>query len=177
MGRMTTQRMLSSPEHVDIHRLADQQQYQQRGKERCQERGRGRHADRQRQVSFCQIGNDVGGGAARAASDQDDADGERFVQAEQARERKGEQRHHRELRQAADKHVFGTGEHHAEVLHLERQAHAEHDHAQQGIDERRLQVPHYLRERKCQDGRYQDQHPHPIRNPFADLFHDEQKQR
>ena len=81
-----------------------------------------------------------------AAAYQDDADGERFVQREQTRECASQERHHRKLRQAADKNIFGAAEHHAEIFRFERKTHAEHNHTQQGIDERRLQVAQYVGE-------------------------------
>ena len=43
-------------------------------------------------------------------------------------------------RLAGDKHVLGAAEHHAEIFRLEGQAHAEHDDAQQRIDEPGLHV-------------------------------------
>ena len=158
-------------EDIDIDRLPRQQPDQQRRQHGGQEGRCGRHPDGKRQVALGQIGDDVRGRAARAAPHEDDTDGERRIQPENPCQCKRQERHHRELRQAADDDVPGAGKHHAEVFRLECQAHPEHNDAQQRIDERRLQPAQGVREKKGRHCRQQHQHAHQIRYQFADLFH------
>ena len=97
---------------VHIHALTGVQQGEQRGEHRSQHGGNGGHADGQGNIALGQVGHHVGRGAAGAGAHQNDADG---------------------LCHAAYDDVLRAAEHHLEVIGLQRQAHAEHHDAQQGV--------------------------------------------
>ena len=157
--------------HVYVDRLARQQPHQQRSHDGSQQRGDARHTDAQCQVATRQIGDDVRCRTAGAAAHQYDAHRQRLVEPERLRQRPRQQRHYRELCQAAHQHVLRTAEHHAEVVPAQRQSHAEHDDAQQRVDDRWLYLAQHLGPQHCCHSGQQHQYAHVVGNDLADIFH------
>src|SRR5699024_5832824 len=106
---------------------------QRGGHEGGQHGGAGGHANAQGNVALSQEGHHVGGGAAGAGAHQHHANSQLGGQVEQLDEQERQEGHNRELGHAADQNVLWAGEHHLEVIQLEGQAHAEHNHHQQVV--------------------------------------------
>ena len=64
-----------------------------------------------------------------------------------------------------------ASEHHLEIFRLEGQAHPEHDHPEQRVDEPGLQVTERAGEKQGGQRRQQHQHAHIVRDEFAEAFH------
>ena len=120
--------------HVDGDGLMGVEVGQRRGEEGRQHGGAGGHAHAQGHIALGQKGHHVGGGAARAGAHQDDAHGQFRAQLKDLGEQESQQRHDDELGGAAHQHILGPGEDDLEVVQLEGQAHAEHDHHEQVVD-------------------------------------------
>ena len=118
---------------VHIHALAGIQQGEQGSQDGCQHGGNGSHTNGQCNIALGQIGHHVRGGAAGAGTHKDDADGQLGGQVEHHGQHPRQEGHEGELRHAAYDDVLRAAEHHLEVIGLQRQAHAEHHDAQQGV--------------------------------------------
>ena len=118
---------------VHLHALTGIQQGEQRGEERSQHGGNSGHANGQCNVALGKVGHHVGRGAAGAGANQDHANGQLGGQVEHHGQHPCQEGHEGELCHAAYDDVLRAAEHHLEVIGLQRQAHAEHHDAQQGV--------------------------------------------
>ena len=121
------------------------------------DRRRGRHQHRQRHVAVRDEGGHVGGLAAGAARDQDEADGERVGQGERLCDHEAQQRLDEVLRGVADQDGRWALGALLEVVDGQSQPHSQHEEAQ-GVGEERGGEPcHCLRPHDAQSGA--DEHP------------------
>ena len=117
-----------------VNGLAGEQKHESRSHNRRHDGGACRHANGKRDVTLGQIRHHVRGRTARAAANENDADGELGGQLENGHEQKRKQRHNDELRADANDNGLGLGENDLEVGKLERHAHAEHHDAEERIN-------------------------------------------
>lgn len=155
---------------VDIDALAGQQPREQGREQGRQQGGDARHAYGQGQVATGQVGDDVGGGATRAAAHEHHAQGQRLVEREEARQQPGQQGHDGELGQAAGDDVTRPAEHDAEVAGVEGEPHAKHDHAQQVVDGRGGDGPERSGEDQRQQGAEEHQQAHIVGQVAAECL-------
>lgn len=112
---------------IDGHPLPGQKFHQRRGGQGGEERGGQGHDDGQGHVCPREIGDDVGGRARRAASDQDDAQGRFGWQVKHQADGPGDERHEQVLESHAHSDRAPLPAHACEIREFKRQAHAEHD--------------------------------------------------
>ena len=157
--------------HIHIDTLACQSPGQQGCQQRSQQGGNTCHSHRERQITFRQISNDIRGRATRTAAHEHHAHSQRLVKLECFCQSPCQQRHDGELRHTADDDVLRATEDNLEVLQPQRHAHAEHDDAQQRVDDRRLDAAERAGRNERHHCRCQHQHAHIVRNQFTELFH------
>ena len=110
---------------------ACQEPGQGRRHDRRQERRRHGHRDRQGDVAFGQIRDDIRCRPARAGPDEDDANGQFRRQGKEAYQGPGHEGHDEELSDDADEDFPRPLEDGLEILYSQGHAHAEHDNPQQ----------------------------------------------
>ena len=103
---------------------------QKRCHERCKERACHGHAHGICHIAFSQKTHDVARNATRAATDENNADGQIRVKPEDLRKRKRDERHDGVLRDRSEEDIAGTFHQVADVVHGNGEAHAEHDDAE-----------------------------------------------
>ena len=119
---------------IDRKPLAGEEIHQRGRHDGGEERRAGRDGDREGDVAAGKEGHDVGRRAARTATQKHQADGDVGRQIQRIAEQERATGHDRELGEDAEEDVAGTAEDFTEVRGREREAHAEHHHAEQRSD-------------------------------------------
>ena len=118
---------LEHADGVNVDLLLGEEEHQKRSHYRGKQGAGGRHADGKSQVALTKEGHEIGGDAAGAAADQDEADGKFGAEVERLGDSEGDQGHQGELRHCADKDVLGAAGQNFEIFNGQRHAHCEHD--------------------------------------------------
>lgn len=121
---------------VDLNLGAGQPEHEERSEDGGKERGDARHADAEGYVATAEERHDVARNTSRAAADEHNADRQRNAirrkgrnLAEEPRETEGHERHDRKLRSGTDEDVARATDEEPEILCAQREAHGEHDDA------------------------------------------------
>ena len=142
---------------IDGHVLTGEPPGEQRGHDRG-EQGRYRgHRDAEGDVAPGEVGDDIGGGAARRAPDENDPRGECRGEPEALDEQPGQRRHDGELGDDADQDRQRPPRHEGEVRGRQGQTHAEHDDAQGAIGSRRQRGELRRRQHRDAEGRQDEE--------------------
>ena len=155
---------------VDINRLAGIDQSQERSHERREQCGHRGHGDGKRHIAVAQVSHDIGGSAAGAGADEDDADGQLRRQVEDLAKQEGKERHQGELTDRAEHHILRSLEYLGKIRGLQGETHAEHDDAEQPVDPARLDPGAGLRREEREGSHTENDERHPLPDKIADFF-------
>ena len=155
------------------HVLRSEQLHQQRNHERGAQGGEDADGDIEGHVTTGQVAHHVGGGARRAAADENHAHGQRAGQVEDRAQGHGDERHDDEVSYGADDDHQRLGQDALEVVQRQSQAHAE-QHDAQHVAGVRLAPQAGGRHEVVEDGPDDDDDRKPLGQPIRkgfNLFH------
>ena len=155
------------------HVLRSEQLHQQRNHERGAQGGEDADGDIEGHVTTGQVAHHVGGGARRAAADENHAHGQRAGQVEDRAQGHGDERHDDEVSYGADDDHQRLGQDALEVVQRQGQAHAE-QHDAQHVAGVRLAPQAGGRHEVVEDGPDDDDDRKPLGQPICkgfNLFH------
>ena len=145
------------PEGVHVDASVGKPEHEQRGHDGGVQRGDGRHAYGVGHVAFSEETHYVARNTARAAAYEHDAHGEVGVKPENLGERESHQRHDGVLRDGPEQNVERTLEQDLEILHGEREPHAQHDYPENDRGDVPVDPAEGYGNEECDDGACDDE--------------------
>ena len=128
---------------VNIDPRSSDEPYEERRDERRQDGIHHGHGDRESDIRFRDVGNDIRCRAAGAAADEDDADRDFRRKGKEMNQCESSGRHDDELQHRADRYILRLLEYILEITGGEAHAHAEHDDTEQRRDLRGEWLHHF----------------------------------
>ena len=154
---------------VDIDPRSSDEPYEERRDERRKDGIHHGHGDRECDIRFRDVGNDIRCRAAGAAADEDDADGDFRRKGEEMNQCEGSRRHNDELQHRADRYCFRLFEYISEITGGEAHAHAEHNDAEEHRD-LRSEGLHHIWPENAEDACQHDADRHVLGTNTNDLI-------